>query len=138
MITPSEATARASAHASISEAAALTTDLVERLDGGEPYFLVSLGKPDGTGVVATVNALTGEVMSSASLQGVDRHRLPDRDQAIRSAAFPGDAQARRVWLPSRATRSPFYPLWELTAGARRAYVDTNGKVWDAPGVEHRG
>jgi hypothetical protein len=29
-------------------------------------------------------------------------------------------------------------LWELTAGARRAYVDTNGKVWDALGIDHGG
>ena len=138
MITPTEAAARASAHASAGDAIVRTTDLVERLDGGAPYFLVGLGKPDSTGVVSIVNALTGEVMSSASLQRIDRHRLLDRDEAIRSAAFPGDAQARRVLVPSRATRSPFYPLWELTAGARRAYVDTNGKVWDAPGLEHRG
>lgn len=138
MITPTEAAARASAYASAGEAIVLTTDLVERLDGGAPYFLVRLGKDNGAGAVVVVNALTGEAMSSASLDQIDRHRLPDRDEAIRSAAFPGDAQARRVWVPSRATHSPLYPLWELTAGARRAYVDTNGKVWDAPGVDHRG
>ena len=138
MITPTDAAARASAYASAGEAVVLTTDLVERLDGGAPYFLVTLGKDDSGGVVVVVNALTGEAMASASLERIDRHRLPDRDEAIRSAAFPGDAQARRVWLPSRATRSPFYPLWELTTDARRAYVDTNGKVWDAPGIDHRG
>lgn len=138
MITPTDAAARASAYASAGEAVVLTTDLVERLDGGAPYFLVTLGKDDGAGVVVVVNALTGEALASASLERIDRHRLPDRDEAIRSAAFPGDAQARRVWLPSRATRSPFYPLWELTTDARRAYVDTNGKVWDAPGIDHRG
>ncbi|HEY4167502.1 MAG TPA: hypothetical protein VGM96_12030 [Reyranella sp.] len=138
MITPTEAAARASAHASAGEAVVLTTDLVERLDGGAPYFLVTLGKDNGAGAVVAVNALTGEAMSSASLDRIDRHRLPDRDEAIRSAAFPGDALARRVWVPSRATRSPFYPLWELTAGARRAYVDTNGKVWDALGIDHGG
>lgn len=140
MITPAEAAARASAHASAGEAIVLTTDLVERLDGGAPYFLVTLGKDNGAGAgaVVAVNALTGEAMSSASLEQIDRHRLPDRGAAIRSAAFPDDAQARRVWAPSRATRSPFYPLWELTAGTRRAYVDTNGKVWDALDLEHRG
>jgi hypothetical protein len=138
LITSTEAAARASAHAFAGEAAVLTTDLVERLDGGAPYFLVTLGKANGAGAVVAVNALTGEAISSASLDQIDRHKLPDRGEAIRSAAFPGDAQARRVWAPSRATRSPFYPLWELTAGTRRAYVDTNGKVWDAPGLEHRG
>jgi hypothetical protein len=138
LITPSEAAARASAHASVAGAAALTPDLVERLDGRAPDVLVTLATDTGAGAVVVVNALTGEAMSSASLDRIDRHRLPDRDEAIRSAAFPGDAQARRVWMPSRATRSPFYPLWELTAGARRPYVDTNGKVWDAPGIDHRG
>jgi hypothetical protein len=138
LITSAEAAARAGAHASASEAVVVTTDLVERLDEGAPYFLVILREDNGAGAVVAVNALTGEAMSAASLERVDRHRLPDREEAIRSAAFPDDAQARRVWVPSRATRSPFYPLWELTAGARRAYVDTNGKVWDAPGVEHRG
>jgi hypothetical protein len=138
LITPTEAAARANAYASADEAIVLTTDLVERLDGGAPYFLVSVGKDNGAGAVVVVNALTGEAMASASLDQIDRHRLPDRDEAIRSAAFPGDAQARRVWAPSRASHSPFYPLWELTAGARRAYVDTNGKVLDALGVSHRG
>jgi len=138
LITPTEAATKARQCASVEDGAVLAADLVDRLDGGAPYFLVTLGKHDGTGVVVIVNALTGDAMSSASLERIDRHRLPDRDEAIRSAAFPADARARRVWLPSRATRSPFYPLWELTTGARRTYVDTNGRVWDSPGVESRG
>ncbi len=113
----------------MDEAAVLATDLVERLDAGNPYFLVTLGEPDGAGSVVMVDAITGEVMSSARLERIDHHRLPSREVAIKCAAYPDDASGRLVWAPSRATRSPFYPLWELKAGAERVYVDMDGKVW---------
>jgi hypothetical protein len=112
----------------------LASDLVERLDGGNPYFLVALGEPRGAGLVVAIDARTSAVISSARVERVERHRLPDRDEAIRRAGYPQDAAARRVWIPSRATRSPFYPLWELKAGAGCAYVDTDGGVWTEPGV----
>ena len=138
LITPAEAAARVLALACTNEAAILATDLVERLDAGNSYFLVTLAEAGGAGLVAAVDAVTGEVISSARLERVERHRLPGKAEAIARAAYPDDAAARRVWAPSRATRSPFYPLWELTAESGRVYVDMSGKVWPAPLENGRG
>lgn len=134
LITPTEAAARARTLAAPRAAVALASDLVERLDGGNAYFLVRLGEPDGGGLIVAVDALTAAILSVARLDDVDRHRLPDRHDAVRWADYPEDSAARRVWAPSRATRSPFYPLWELKAGTECAYVDMNGKVWTAPNM----
>jgi hypothetical protein len=135
LITPTEAAARARILASAADASILATDLVERLDNGNPYFLVTFAELTGAGIVVAIDALTGEVMSSARLEQVERHRLPGRHEAIKRAAYPNDAAARRVWAPSRASRSPFYPLWELKAGTNCAYVDVSGKVWtESPGT----
>jgi hypothetical protein len=113
----------------------LATDLVERLDNGNPYFLVTFAELAGAGIVVAIDGLTGELMSSARLEQVERHRLPGRHEAIKRAAYPNDAAARRVWAPTRASPSPFYPLWELKAGTSCAYVDVSGKVWtESPGT----
>jgi hypothetical protein len=138
LITPAEAANHVLALARTNDAAILTTDLVERLDGGNPYFLMTLAETGGAGLIAAIDAVTGEVISSARLERVERHRLPGKAEAIARAAYPGDAAARRVWAPSRASRSPFYPLWELTAGSERVYVDISGKVWPAPLESGRG
>ena len=138
LITPAEAATRVRALACTNDAVILATDLVERLDAGNPYFLVTLAEAGGAGLVAAIDAVTGEVISSARLERVERHRLPGKAEAIARAAYPDDAAARRVWAPSRATRSPFYPLWELTAGSGRVYVDMSGKVWPAPPGNGRG
>ena len=138
LITPAEAAARVLALARTNEAAILATDLVERLDAGNTYFLVTLAEAGGAGLIAAVDAVTGEVISSARLERIERHRLPGKAEAIARAAYPDDAAARRVWAPSRATRSPFYPLWELTAESGRVYVDMSGKVWPAPLENGRG
>jgi hypothetical protein len=132
LITPAEAAARARILASAADASILATDLVERLDNGNPYFLVTVAEVTGGGIVVAIDAVTGEVMSSARLEQVERHRLPGRHEAIARAAYPDDAAARRFWAPSRASRSPFYPLWELKAGTSCAYVDVSGKVWTEP------
>jgi hypothetical protein len=143
LITPAEAATPVLALARTNGAAILTTDLVERLDAANPYFLVILAEAGGAetggaGLVAAVDVVTGEVISSARLERVERHRLPGKAEAIARAAYADDAAARRVWAPSRATRSPFYPLWELTAGSGRVYVDMSGTVWPAPLESGRG
>jgi len=94
LITPAEAAARARILASAADAAILATDLVERLDNGNPYFLVTVAElTGGGGIVVAIDAITGEVISSARLEHVERHRLPGRREAIAHAAYPDDAEA---------------------------------------------
>ncbi len=132
MITAAEAVASALASAGLAGAEATEPALVERLDGGDPYFLVTMRTASGAGGMAIVDALTAEVTGSARLVEVARHALPNWAQAVALAGCPADAGARLVWRPSRATRSPFYPLCELTWDTGRAFVDMQGGVWASP------
>jgi len=119
--------AAAVAHEESSAAAA--THLVERLDNGAPYFLVIFGKPDSQGMVVAVDALNGAILSSAKLERVKIPWLLEKGEAIKLAEEAQPLAARLVWAPSRASLSPFYPLWELTGGSWRVYVDHSGKLW---------
>ena len=79
---------------------------VERLDGGAPYFLVVLTDADGRGVVAQLDASTGELIGA---------RLMARRLA-RSLLAPVPAGHRRfVWQPtSNSFYSPYFPFSEIS------------------------
>ena len=47
----------------------------------------------------------------------------------RARAGRAGAAVRLVWRPSRASRSPLYPIWEVKAGSDLVYVDMTGRVW---------
>jgi len=103
--------------------------LVERLDGQHPYFLVHFGGSGGWGAAVMVDAMDGSVMERATVERVERPWLIDRERAIEIAGCIKPGEARLVWKPSRATRSPFYPLWEVSTASGRVWVDQSGKVW---------
>jgi hypothetical protein len=69
-------------------------------------------------------------LESAHLPGRERHALISADEAILRARLGPDTQARLVWESSPASRSRFYPLWELETAERRVWVDSvRGAVW---------
>ena len=110
---------------------------VERLHaGGRGFVLAIFGEPERATAIAAVDPASGEVLESARLPGTQPHSLLTADQAILRAGLPTEAQAQLVWDPSPATRSRFYPLWQLQDGERRVWVDSvRGTVWktlDAP------
>jgi hypothetical protein len=109
-------------------ATAVEAYLVERLDAGNPYFLVLFGKPGSAGAIVAVDALDGTIASSAQLERVESPWFLSKARAVELAGGSRLLQARLVWAPSRATRSPFYPLWEITCESGRVYVDRDGKV----------
>lgn len=111
---------------------------VERLDRpAGAYFLVLLrGKGDGH--VATIDANTGAIDQHAAVAGPDRHVAVSKEQAIAAANLGERSSARLVWLPSRASRSPLYPIWEISAGDKRRYVDQQGQLWDELSRSGRG
>jgi len=106
---------------------------VARTQPGAPGFvLVLFGPAERASAIAAVDPLSGEVLETAHLGGPEGHRLITADEAIRRAGMAPDAQARLVWDPSRASRSRFYPLWELHSAQRTVWVDSvRGVVWDA-------
>lgn len=94
------------------------------------FVLVVFGEAEAATAIATVDPTSGEVLESARLPGRESHALMPASEAIRRAGFGADTQARLVWGPSQASRSPFYPLWELRNGSDRAWVESvRGSVW---------
>ena len=110
---------------------------VARMHPGAPDFVLAIfGEAQRATGIAAVNPISGEVLESARLPGTEPYRLLSADEAILRAGLPPGTQARLVWDPSPATRSRFYPLWQLQSGERRVWVDSvRGTVWqtlDAP------
>jgi hypothetical protein len=103
--------------------------LVERLDGQGPYFLVHFGEPGGPGAAVIVDAVDGSVMARAAVERVERPWLIKEERAIEIAGCTQPVVARLVWKPSRATRSPFYPLWEVSTETGRVWVDQSRRMW---------
>jgi hypothetical protein len=94
------------------------------------FLLVVFGPPERASAIAAVDPDTGEVFESAHLPERQPHTLISADEAILRAGFGPDTQARLVWDPSPASRSRFYPLWQLQSGERRVWVDSvRGVVW---------
>jgi hypothetical protein len=102
--------------------------LVERLDGQHPYFLVHFGEPRGPGAAVMVDAVDGSVMARVAVECVERPWLMEEERAAEIAGCAPPWKARLVWKPSQATRSPFYPLWEVASATGRVWVDQSGRV----------
>lgn len=126
--------------------AAAEPELVERLDGGQPYYLVGLHESAGRFQLVAVNAISGAIMASAAT--AHSWSLLSREQAIAQLSdtqTPADRQPkpsppanhssrefsiRLVWKPSRASLSPLYPLWQVSdSSGRSVYVDHTGHIW---------
>jgi hypothetical protein len=106
-----------------------TAHLVQRLDGQHPYFLVHIGQPGGRGATVMVDALDGSVMARAAVERVEQPWLMKDERAVEISGYAQPVEARLVWKPSRATRSPFYPLWEISTASERVWVDQSGRLW---------
>ncbi len=109
----------------------VTTWSVARTAPGTRNFLLAVfGEPGHATGIAAVDPVSREVLESARLPGTQPYTLIAADDAIERAGFGPGTQATLVWDPSPATRSRFYPLWELRNGERQAWVDSvGGKVW---------
>lgn len=129
-----------SADAAIASArAALSLDVNEpsrswavgRMHPGAPGFvLVVFGTAERASAIAAVDSISGEVLEAARLSGREGHTPITAEEAILRAGFGPGTEARLVWDPSPATRSRFYPLWQLQSGERTAWVDSvRGVVW---------
>jgi hypothetical protein len=129
-LTPARAISLARAHAGLDESVKGRAWRVRRLDRpDEAYYLVVLGEDAAAVAVATVSASTGDVGESARLSGRSQHLEVDASRARSLVGADEAAQAELVWRPGVASRSPLYPLWEVTGPAERIYVDQQGKVW---------
>lgn len=106
------------------------TWLVRRFDRpGESYMLVVFGDEGASVGVAAVDAGTGRVLAQAALPGAGVHRVIAEDEAVARAGAVAGAPAALVWAPSMASRSMFYPLWQVEGPAGVVFVDFSGTVW---------
>lgn len=104
--------------------------LVRRFDRpGERYMLVVFGDEDASVGVAAVDADTGRVLAQATLPGAGAHTVIAEDEAVARAGAAAGAPAALVWAPSMASRSMFYPLWQVEGPAGAVFVDFSGTVW---------
>ncbi len=124
-----EQAVRVAADAALVSGLPAAAHLVERLDGQHPYFLVHFGELGGRGVAVTVDAVDGSVMARAAVERLEQPWLINDERAIEIANCPQPVETRLVWRPSRATRSPFYPLWEISTESECVWVDQSGKLW---------
>jgi len=110
-------------------ARALLTSRADRI--GEEYYLVVFGELQASIGVVAVDITSGEAMIWASLPGRGPHVPIDSETAVKRAGFQPGARARLVWRPCKASRSPLYPLWEISDNMRTVYVDQQGIVWQS-------
>ena len=103
---------------------------VRRLDApAEAYHLIIFGPTGGTVGAATIHATTGALQNSARLPGTQEQLEVDANEAKSIAGLGDDASAELVWAPSRASRSPFLPLWEVRgANDTIRYVDQQRRI----------
>jgi hypothetical protein len=107
--------------------------------GAHAYVLVIFGGPERASTLAVVDVASNDVLESARLSPPAPHALIGARDAIARAGIGDDAKARLVWDPSSATRSRFYPLWELEHPGRTVWVDAiTGRIWDTLGKERGG
>lgn len=129
-ITPEEAIRRAKSTMGVVESTPARAWRVRRLDRAEAYYLVELGPQNAAAGLATVDCNSGEIGVHATLPGTGPHITVDAAAAIELAAAGAAAEAECVWMPSKATRSPLYPVWEVRTAAATKYVDQQRRVWD--------
>jgi len=102
---------------------------VEPLGGGTPYYLVLAGTQEAPVAAAVVDARSAEIGISAKLSGATWPWLLSEDAAIARAGLAPPVRTRLVWAPCTASLSPLYPLWEVSNGAERIFVDNSGRRW---------
>jgi hypothetical protein len=98
--------------------------------GARSYLLIVFGAPEHSVGIATVDLQSGNILQRARLPGVGAHDVMPAEEAMKRANFPAGSRARLVWDPTPASRSPFYPLWQISDADRRVWVDgVRGTVW---------
>jgi hypothetical protein len=130
-IAPKEAIQRARQALGLSPSVTGEALRVDRLDRpATAYYLVLLTPDERQRHIAVVDARTGALDQHAALTGSAAHLTVSMKEALAAVGLGADASARLVWRPSRASRSPLYPVWEISSESDRRYVDQQGQVWD--------
>lgn len=129
-VSEGEAIAGARLHLGLDPAVRAQIWRTRRIDRpGEDYYLVVFGEPEASVGVAAVDIASGEIMIWAALPGNRPHLPIDADTALRKSGFPSGARTHLVWQSCRGSRSPLYPLWEISAEGKIFYVDQQGVLW---------
>jgi hypothetical protein len=103
------------------------------------FLLVVFGTPQAAVGIATIDQSSGEILAKATLSGRQPHLLISAEEAKQRAGFDAHAEAILVWDPTKASHSPFYPLWQLHDSHRTVWVDSvRGTIWKSLDALHGG
>jgi hypothetical protein len=117
--------------ASLGAGVPYRTYRVQMLDHpGQWYYLLAFGEPTATLALAVINGASGDLESWVRTDGARGHVRVDAAEAARLSGLQPHTSVQMAWRPCRASRSPFYPLWEVRSddGLTR-YVNQQGEVW---------
>ncbi len=130
-ITAEEAANIAQKAAQINYSEKTQSWLVQRLDKeGNNYYLIVCFKNNKPSFIATINATTGALMSSAPLTNNAIPITIDKSEALHRTNSPNNAQIDLVWSPSKISLSSLYPFWRVITPQGICYIDQQGKKWD--------
>ena len=128
---PDETAARERALANARAALGVAADVpaliwpVVRIKSAAPgFFLVVFGAPQAAVGLAAVDRVSGEVLAKAQLPGQTPHQLMSAEEAIERSGLGAGTHAMLAWDPVPASRSPFYPLWQLRSGDKTMWINS--------------
>jgi hypothetical protein len=103
------------------------------------YFLVVFGTEQASVGIAVVDSVSDAILEKATLPGRQSHQLLTAEEAIQRAGLGSGTKAALVWEPSHASRSPFYPLWQLAGPTETVFVDSiQGTIWKSLSAKRGG
>ena len=102
------------------------TYTVRRQDRDESYVIVQLGRTAQPGWVVAVDVARDDVMTWAANE-TGTTTVPTKRPSKLSSA-----DAEWVWMPSRSSLSPLYPLLRLSNAEGEWLVDLTGAVTTRP------
>ncbi len=111
-------------------------DRVASFEGS--YYLLVFDEAGEAGGLAAVDAASGEVTNWATLPGGGAPIPLDAESARDRSGLGQGSRTRLVWTSFRGSRSPLYPVWEVSEPERTVYVDQQGGVWTSLAPSTRG
>ena len=108
--------------------------LVRRLDDPlRSYYLVPWESEEGVGLVARVDAETGELLGAATFSRPAPYPFITAAQALDLVLDEFKAgtvgELKLVWKPCRESTSPLRPLYQIPYIDRLLYMDMDGKIY---------
>ena len=101
---------------------------------GNGYYLVPWESEEGVGMIARVDAKTGELLGATAARDFSPYPFLSVESAIQiiQLDFPAEeiGEPRLVWKPCRESTTPSRPLFQVPFKDGSIYVDMDGKIFN--------